>query len=63
MFGGIFSACSVSAPHSPRLPFFVLRQLHGSKVEVGVVVAAISVAAVVTRPVAAGWPTGTATSC
>ena len=52
MFGGIFFCLLGVGASLATLPFFVLRQLHGSKVEVGVVVAAISVAAVVTRPVA-----------
>lgn len=34
------------------MPFFVLRQLHGGNVEVGVAIAALSVAAVIARPIA-----------
>jgi MFS family permease len=52
MFGGIFFCLLGVGASLATLPFFVLQHLHGSKVEVGVVVAAISVAAVVTRPVA-----------
>ena len=52
MFGGIFCCLLGVGASLATLPFFVLQQLHGSKVEVGVVIAAISVAAVVTRPVA-----------
>lgn len=52
LFGGIFFCLLGVGASLATLPFFVLQQLHGSKVEVGVVVAAISVAAVVTRPVA-----------
>jgi MFS family permease len=52
MFGGIFFSLLGVGASLATLPFFVLQHLHGSKVEVGVVVAAISVAAVVTRPVA-----------
>jgi MFS family permease len=52
MFGGIFCCLLGVGASLATLPFFVLQNLHGSKVEVGVVIAAISVAAVVTRPVA-----------
>ncbi|HKB32122.1 MAG TPA: MFS transporter [Streptosporangiaceae bacterium] len=52
MFGGIFCCLLGVGASLATLPFFVLQHLHGSKVEVGVVIAAISVAAVVTRPVA-----------
>jgi len=52
LFGGIFFSLLGVGASLATLPFFVLQHLHGSKVEVGVVVAAISVAAVVTRPVA-----------
>ncbi len=52
MFGGIFCCLLGVGASLATLPFFVLQQLRGSKVDVGVVIAAISVAAVVTRPVA-----------
>jgi MFS family permease len=52
MFGGIF-CCLLSVGASlATVPFFVLDRLHGGNLEVGVAVAAISVAAVITRPVA-----------
>jgi MFS family permease len=52
MFGGIFCCLLGVGASLATLPFFVLQDLHGNKVEVGVVVAAISVAVVVARPVA-----------
>jgi MFS family permease len=52
MFGGIFFCLFGVGASLATLPFYVLQQLHGSKVEVGIVVAGISVAAVVSRPVA-----------
>jgi MFS family permease len=52
LFGGIFLCLLGVGAALATLPFYVLRQLHGNKVEVGVVVAAISVAAVLARPVA-----------
>ncbi|MCO5967761.1 MFS transporter [Actinoallomurus soli] len=52
MFGGIFLCLLGVGASLATLPFYVLRELHGDKVEVGVVTAAIAVAAVVTRPIA-----------
>jgi MFS family permease len=52
MFGGIFCCLLGVGATLATVPFYVLRQLHGGNVEVGVAVAALSVAAVVTRPVA-----------
>jgi MFS family permease len=52
MFGGIFCCLLGVGASLATVPFFVLQRLHGSKVEVGVAVAAISVAVVVARPVA-----------
>jgi MFS family permease len=52
MFGGIFCCLLGVGASLATVPFFVLRDLHGGNVEVGVAVAALSVAAVVTRPVA-----------
>lgn len=52
MFGGIFCCYLGVGASLATLPFFVLRNLDGDKVEVGVVTATISVAAVVTRPIA-----------
>jgi MFS family permease len=52
MFGGIFFCLLGVGASLATVPFFVLHRLHGGNVEVGVAVAAISVAAVVTRPVA-----------
>src|SRR5882724_5215219 len=52
MFGGIFFCLLGVGASLATVPFFVLRQLHGGKVEAGVAVAAISVAVVVARPVA-----------
>jgi MFS family permease len=52
MFGGIFCCLLGVGASLATVPFFVLQRLHGSKVEVGVAVAAISVAVVVGRPVA-----------
>jgi MFS family permease len=52
MFGGIFCCLLGVGASLATVPFFVLQRLHGGKVEVGVAVAAISVAVVVTRPVA-----------
>ena len=52
MFGGIFCCLLGTGATLATVPFFVLRQLHGGNVEVGVGVAALSIAAVVTRPIA-----------
>lgn len=52
MFGGIFCCLLGVGASLATLPFFVIQRLHGSKVEVGVVVAAISVAVVIARPLA-----------
>jgi MFS family permease len=52
MFGGIFCCLLGVGASLATVPFFVLQRLHGSKVEVGVAVAAISVAVVIARPVA-----------
>jgi MFS family permease len=52
MFGGIFCCLLGVGASLATVPFFVLRDLHGGNVEVGAAVAALSVAAVVTRPVA-----------
>jgi MFS family permease len=52
MFGGIFCCLLGVGASLATVPFFVLRDLHGGNVEVGVAVAALSVAAVITRPVA-----------
>ncbi len=52
MFGGIFCCLIGTGATLATMPFLVLRQLHGGNVEVGVTVAALSVAAVVTRPIA-----------
>ena len=52
MFGGIFCCLLGTGATLATVPFFVLRQLHGGNVEVGVSIAALSVAAVVTRPIA-----------
>jgi MFS family permease len=52
MFGGIFFCYLGVGASLATLPFFVSRNLGGNKIEVGVVTAAIAVAAVVTRPIA-----------
>jgi MFS family permease len=52
MFGGIFFCLLSVGASLATVPFFVLHRLDGGNVEVGVAVAAISVAAVVSRPVA-----------
>ncbi|HEY7433091.1 MAG TPA: MFS transporter [Streptosporangiaceae bacterium] len=52
MFGGILCCLLGVGASLATVPFFVLGQLHGGNVEVGVAVAALSVAAVVTRPIA-----------
>lgn len=52
MFGGIFCCLLGTGATLATIPFFVLRQLHGGNVEVGVAIAALSIAAVVTRPIA-----------
>jgi MFS family permease len=52
MFGGIFCCLLGVGASLATVPFFVLRGLHGGNVEVGVAVAALSVAAIVARPVA-----------
>ncbi|HEY2576058.1 MAG TPA: MFS transporter [Streptosporangiaceae bacterium] len=52
MFGGI-GCCLLGVGASlATVPFFVLHKLHGGNVEVGVAVAALSVAAVISRPIA-----------
>ena len=52
MFGGIFCCLLGVGASLATVPFYVLRNLHGGNVEVGVAVAALSVAAVIGRPVA-----------
>jgi MFS family permease len=52
MFGGLFLCLLGVGASLATVPFYVLDRLHGNKVEVGVAVAAIAVAAVVTRPIA-----------
>jgi MFS family permease len=52
MFGGIFCCLLGVGASLATVPFYVLRDLHGGNVEVGVAVAALSLAAVVARPVA-----------
>jgi MFS family permease len=52
LFGAIFCALLAVGASLATLPFYVLGPLHGNNFEVGVVVTAIAVAAVVTRPVA-----------
>jgi MFS family permease len=52
LFGAIFCCLLGVGASLATLPFYVLGPLHGNKIEVGVVVTAIAVAAVVTRPVA-----------
>lgn len=52
MFGGIFCCYLGVGASLATLPLYVLRHLDGNKVEVGVVTAAIAVAAVITRPIA-----------
>jgi MFS family permease len=52
MFGGIFFCLLGVGASLATLPFYVLDELHGNKVEVGVVTATISLAAVVSRPIA-----------
>ena len=52
MFGGIFFCLLGVGASLATLPFFVLQELNGNKVEVGVVTAAIAVAAVISRPIA-----------
>jgi len=52
MFGGIFCCLLGVGASLATVPFFVLRDLHGGNVEVGAAVAALSVAAVIARPVA-----------
>src|SRR6266566_9446036 len=52
IFGGIFFSLLGVGASLATVPFFVLNRLHGGNVEVGLAVAAISAAAVVTRPVA-----------
>ncbi|MDN3353822.1 MFS transporter [Actinomadura sp. DC4] len=52
MFAGIFFCLLGVGASLATLPFYVLQELDGNKVEVGVVTAAIAVAAVVSRPIA-----------
>ncbi len=52
MFGGIFCCLLGIGATLATVPFFVLTDLHGGNVEVGVAVAALSVAAVIARPIA-----------
>src|SRR5579863_4441029 len=52
MFGGIFCCLLTVGASLATVPFYVLHKLHGGNVEVGVAVAALSVAAVISRPVA-----------
>jgi MFS family permease len=52
MFGGIFFCLLGVGASLATLPFYVLNELHGNKVEVGVVTATISLSAVVSRPIA-----------
>lgn len=52
VFGGIFCCLLGVGASLATLPFYVVQHFHGSKVDVGVVVAAIAVAAVVGRPLA-----------
>jgi MFS family permease len=52
LFGGIFCCLLGIGATLATVPFFVLRDLHGGNVEVGVAVAALSVAAVISRPIA-----------
>ncbi|MGH3381248.1 MAG: MFS transporter [Actinoallomurus sp.] len=52
MFGGIFFCLLGVGASLATLPFYVLQELDGNKVEVGVVTAAIAVAAVISRPIA-----------
>lgn len=52
LFGAIFCCLLGVGASLATLPFYVLGPLHGNKFEVGVVVTAIAVAAVVSRPVA-----------
>jgi len=52
MFGGLFCCLLGVGASLATVPFYVLHRLHGGNVEVGVAVAALSVAAVLTRPVA-----------
>jgi MFS family permease len=52
LFGGIFCCLLGVGASLATVPFFVLQRLHGSNLEAGVAVAALSVAVVVARPVA-----------
>jgi MFS family permease len=52
LFGGIFCCLLGIGATLATVPFFVLRELHGGNVEVGVAIAALSVAAVIARPIA-----------
>lgn len=52
LFGGLFLCLLGVGASLATLPFYVLRQLHGNKLEVGVVIATIAVAAIIARPVA-----------
>lgn len=52
LFGGIFCCLLGVGASLATVPFFVLHRLHGSNVEAGAAVAALSVAVVVARPVA-----------
>src|SRR5688500_12856189 len=52
LFGALFLCLLGVGASLAVLPFYVLDELDGSRVEVGVVIAAIAVAAVVARPIA-----------
>ncbi|MFB9235704.1 MFS transporter [Plantactinospora siamensis] len=52
LFGAIFCCLLGIGASLAVLPFLILDQLHGSRIEVGVVVAAVAVAAVICRPIA-----------
>lgn len=52
LFGGIFCCLLGVGASLATVPFYVLHRLHGSNVEAGAAVAALSVAVVIARPVA-----------
>src|SRR5207245_6439412 len=52
LFGGIFCCLLGIGASLATVPFFVLTELHGGNVEVGVAIAALSIAAVIARPIA-----------
>jgi len=58
MSGGIFFCLFGVGASLATLPFYVSQQLHGSKREVGIVVAGVSVAVVISRPVAGRFADG-----